>query len=60
MDDRIAEILDLLKRAKLHEWGDAPTVCAVRGDGPFITTTLIALEFDKPEDAQKLIGLLQK
>ena len=54
------EILELLKRAKLHEWGDAPTVCAVRGDGPFITTTLIALEFDKPEDAQKLIGLLQK
>ncbi len=52
------EILELLKRAKLHEWGDAPIVRAVPGSTPYFATTAVTLEFDRREDANEFVQFM--
>ena len=54
------EILELLKRAKLHEWCEEKTIRLVPGNTPIGTRTFVAFEFENAEDAQKLIELFQQ
>jgi len=54
---------DLLKKARLHEWGPAITIAVTPSNEPgpqtYFDSVVVGLEFETQEDAHRFVELMQ-